>query len=517
MSKPIHALVQAANFWRQTYNPMRGLTIARAISLLEEKEEGRYCDVMWLFRFIEKRDATLRAVVRRRRSALRKIPWNIRTVAEDRLTPALQALAEKQQAALRLAYEGIDNLRAAIGFLASAEFRGFAHLEKHYDAAGNLIHLEPVPQWYWHRVNGGWLYDATAQGYRHGLPIDPANFFVREVEDPINEAAMAPVINKSMANKDWAAFVEVFGVPSVFVEMPPNTPTNKEDEYLEMAEAVVGDSRGVLPSGAKVQTPGSDTRGTQPFKEFIEQQDSAIVLAGTGGKLTMLTAAGSGTLAGNAHQDSFDDIAADEAGEIAELFQLNLDKPLLERLFPGQPRLAYFELAREDEDDSNGTVDRVVKLAAQGYRVADIGKVGEDLGLELVDTGAPKTEIGVRSSEFAGGAPVRNSRSPISDLRSPILPLLNRSPDSATLLRASGLEQLGKALQADFRPVAEELQKLYAKLGDEGADELDLVEALTAFGDTRLPALLKEIGQEAETDKVLEKILGTALLQGAIS
>ncbi len=511
MSKPIHALVQAANFWRQTYNPMRGLTIARAISLLEEKEEGRYCDVMWLFRFIEKRDATLRAVVRRRRSALRKIPWNIRTVSEDRLTPQLKALAERQQEALRLAYERIDNLRAAIGFLGSAEFRGFAHLEKHYDAQGNVIHLEPVPQWYWHRYQGGWLYDATAQGHRTGLPIDPANFFVREVEDPINEASMAPVINKSMANKDWAAFVEVFGVPSIFVEMPANTPASKEEEYLTMAEEVVGDARGVLPSGAKIQTPGSDTRGTQPFKEFIEQQDSAIVLAGTGGKLTMLTAAGSGTLAGNAHQDSFDDIAADEAGEIAELFQVNLDKPLLDRLFPGQPRLAYFELAREDEDDSTGTVERVVKLAAQGYRVADIGKVGEDLGLELVDAGAPA------ANPPALAQPVRNTRPALPDGRSPILPLLNRAPDSATLLRASGLEQLGKALQADFRPVAEELQKLYAKLGDEGADELDLVDALTAFGDTRLPALLKEIGQDAQTDKVLEKILGPAVLQGAIS
>ena len=63
-----------------------------------------------------------------------------------------RTLAARQAAFLRDAYERIENLREAVQFLALAEFRGYAHLEKNHDARGRVSELRPVPQWFWARL-----------------------------------------------------------------------------------------------------------------------------------------------------------------------------------------------------------------------------------------------------------------------------------------------------------------------------------------------------------------------------
>ena len=59
----------------------------------------------------------------------------------------------------------------------------------------------------------------------------------------------------------------------------------------------------------------------------------------------MLAESGSGTLAGNAQQDAFDQIAQSDAAVISEAFQRDFDAPLLEAAFPGWPAEAYFEIS----------------------------------------------------------------------------------------------------------------------------------------------------------------------------
>jgi hypothetical protein len=75
----------AANKWRDLFNPLRRLTMSRLVSYLEEGERGAYADLQWLFRFVEKRDATLRGGKRSLLSALTEMDWDIKTVEEKRL------------------------------------------------------------------------------------------------------------------------------------------------------------------------------------------------------------------------------------------------------------------------------------------------------------------------------------------------------------------------------------------------------------------------------------------------
>jgi phage gp29-like protein len=379
--------LQLSTNWRAQFNPLRGLTMPRLVAMLEMAERGDYARLQWLYRFVEKRNSTLRAVLQRRQAALTRLDWDIRLRASTTASASPRSLGARQAALLREAYERIANLREAVTFLALAEFRGYSHLERHFDARGNTVRLQPVPQWFWARLgpDAPWQYNALA---RPGLPmpgdpvLDPKRFIYRETDAPVDEIAVIAHVRQSLSQKDWDGFVETYGLPPLFLELPPDIPAERETEYQAQAEAIIGDARGTMPNGTKIHTVDSGARGQNPFAEHLRYQDETIVLAATGGKLTALAEAGSGTLAGSAHQAAFDDITEASAALVSEIFQRQFDEPLLEKYFPGQPPLAYFELASTRDLDPAEVISQALELARAGYEI-DPAELSEKTGYRL--------------------------------------------------------------------------------------------------------------------------------------
>ena len=493
--------LQKINRWRAQYNPLRGLTMQRAVSLLEAGERGAYADLQWTFRMLEKRDATLRGLVQLRLGALKKLDWDIRQVDD-----ADPAIAQRQADILRPAYERISNLTEAIAFLGLAEFRGFSHLEKRFlgdDPSAPVVRLEPVEQWHWCRDTGygPWQYNAdAASGRTTGLPIDPRFFVIREVASPINEIGLICFLRKNLSQKDWDAFVEVYGVPPTFIEMPANTPPGKEAEYQEMAEAVIGDMRGTLPSGAKIHTAGDGARGVNPFRDHLTYQDEQLVLAGTSGKLTMLAApTGLGSGVSDTQQDMFDTLAQAEAMEISEVFQRQFDRALLDAAgFAGQPALAYFQVAAVDQQDVGQILDHAVKARSAGLQV-DPAEISEKTSLKL--TLAP---VAPAAPAFGGGM-ATFSRSASTLNRGSVL-----DPDQEAIARATR-ERAAEALAARLKPVREAIQAaLDAK--DDDAFDAALAEARAII---ERESRTLGIGAQDPLTKALYEGLSAAAVDGA--
>ena len=62
--------------WRDAYNPLRGLSLPKLVSLLESGERGQYADLQWFYHYMERSDAMVYAVIQRRRSALLSLDWD---------------------------------------------------------------------------------------------------------------------------------------------------------------------------------------------------------------------------------------------------------------------------------------------------------------------------------------------------------------------------------------------------------------------------------------------------------
>ena len=380
---------QTAPLRELEWDPMR-----RVVSLLEAAEgRGDWPRLQWLTRTVERRWALLGALVARRVGAVGRMPWRVRALEDS----AVAALAAQR---LGEAYGRLE-VGAVVRHLCMATFRGYAHVEVVGDGQGGVARLQPVPQWHFARegADGPWRYLPEPDRTDLGLELEPGRWFVREVERPVNTVALMAFVRHGLGRKDWDAWVETYGIPPLVVELPPDVPSDQLEKYQEMAEAIVGDLRGTMPSGAKVHNIGSDTRQSQPFGDYLAGIEREVVLAATGGLLTMLNeATGLGSGQSAAHQDAFESLAANEAAEIAALIAGELD----ERLSGDSEGRARFCIEWEDVDDLDALADRVLKLSQAGFQ-ADAGELSERLGLTLKAGVAAGSEA-LRAARPASGA-----------------------------------------------------------------------------------------------------------------
>ena len=362
-------------------NPLPFLTPQEARCLYELYRKGQYADVMLCWAALEETDDMLGTVLNRRMSALAEMTDDVKIDAKavgD--NPDMQSLAEEQQQCLAEYYGKIDNLREAVRFMGSATFRGYSHLEP--VAGGGRIRLEPVDQWLMARpVKGGaWYYNESADRSCAKLEmVDENRLIIRECLRPVDLPAMFAICAKAHALDGADGFLDVFGNPAIFFKYPPNTSDEKAREYDRIAEEMIGDGRGGFPDGGEIKTVETTARGGEVFFQRAEWSDKQIVRCGTGGELTVMAEPGSGTLGGNAHQETFRMLAAGEGAEISECFNRQRSRSLLDHHFPGRPHLAYWTLEFQEAEDVGKQVDNICKLAAAGY-ITDEGEVSEASG-----------------------------------------------------------------------------------------------------------------------------------------
>jgi len=385
----IGTVVSIQNHWREYYNPLRALDMQRAVALYDFSRRGLNAELQNVYREMEGLFPTLIGLIERRTSPLLEMEWKIKTIREDKLPKgASKSLAEDMASCLQEAYGKIDNLYEAIEWLELGAFRGYAHLEKIYANPGtadlSVEHLEPVEQWHWTRKSmyAEWEYVAAATQTNIGVPINYEQFVIHEVRRPLDRVALVLWMRASLCEKNWDAFIEIYGVPRWLVTMPPNVPKEKESEYLAASRTIAAGGNGTLPHGASAMA-ADKPRDTNPFRPRLDWLQEQLVLAGTGGLLSMLSMpTGIGHGATGAHEDAFRKISKKEARKISEVFNTQFDAPLLAQKFPGQPRLAGFELSANEETDVSDICAQTLQLSQAGYQV-DAAQLTEETGYNV--------------------------------------------------------------------------------------------------------------------------------------
>ena len=474
--------------WLSATNPLRGLNMSRVVCELEAGQRGEYAQLQWLYHFIEKRDATLRGAKRRILAALTKLDWDIKIQSD--LDDSLKAMAENQRIKLKAEYKGTAGLRTAFKAMALSEFRGYCHIEKHFNPDGSISKLMPVPQWHWCKKGyyGEWLYQADASaGGISGDAVVATNFLIREVEDPINEIALIATTRKGLSTKDFDSYIARYGIPFVYWILSDQmaaalaSDPAKMSEWMGIMRGIGADGEGIIPGGT-LQTleSGGGGKDQNPFLQHISYQDEQIVMAATSGKLTMLNeATGLGSGNADAHQDTFDDLALALALEISELFHEQFDVPVLARLFPDQEPLVYFELAAKDAEDVSALVTNAKALSDAGWQM-DQAELSEKTGYKLA----------VKTQNAPGVLAVGDNKPPVPYSR-------NRaatSVDSAliTALTADA-QNLGRAVEAAWEvgdmPA---LDAALQALADKAPDFMDSPELEDLLGTDLVQALLNK-------------------------
>ena len=374
---------------RDHYNPLRGLSLSRIVAMEESAARGDWADLQWLWRHTQDTDVTVASAVAKRLSYIEQLDWEIR-----RIENSDPFLAAEQEAVLRYAYERVQNLQEAAKNIAYANFTGYTFLEKVRTGYGPFIQrLEYIPPHYWrYRPDEKrWYFNPEARsGFIGSEVADPQNLIIHEVQSPLFKPICRHFFAKQLAICDWDLALVNGANQAVFMVGPPGTTETKEQEYMNLAEKLTSNLRGYLPPGSDIKITDLAARGTMPYYSRIEYSDKQIVMAATGGLLTMLTESGSGTLAGNAHSETLVGLARADATAISEVFQRQFDREILKTFFPGENICVYFkfDIPRAQETLAQ-LIEATSALSWAGYRINQ-QQLEEKLGLkiELMNKGA---------------------------------------------------------------------------------------------------------------------------------
>ena len=369
----------AATTWLERVNPLQGLTITQAKNIFDVARAHGSPLLQKIYEEIELTDPVLMTCVERRQSALAGLGW--RAVANA--SAADDAKAEDQRKALEAFANGIENLDEAIEHLDLAFFRGYSVCQPIWEGI-RVRRVNLLNSWNFLRGDDDrlmWNPECTLDP-KGCEEITPAARIVQlNRRRAIDWPALSIYIRKYVGERDWGRFLERYGIPPVDVIMAPNATDEQRKEYLDCAEAAKNGSSVAYPSGTSISR-AETSRGQDPFTAFIEHQEKLIVLMATGGTLTSLAQADTGSLAGGAQMDVWEQIVQRDGVVISAALNRDLFIPFLREAFPGEPVMAHFEIGKEDEPSATEAADLAGKLKVAGWRV-DQSQLEEQTGLKL--------------------------------------------------------------------------------------------------------------------------------------
>ncbi len=283
--------------------------------------------------------------------------------------------------------------------------------------------------------------------------LDPAAVIIREAR-PISLVAMFLIVSKLHAIHGWDAFLEVFGNPSIFAELPPGTSVEDAARMTELVRRLVSDGRGTVPSGTKFTTVETGQNNCAAFMERARWCKEAIITVACGGQLTVLAESGSGTLAGNAHADSFESLCAGTAASISAAINKQFTRRLLAEKWPDAPALAKFTLAPEPADERADMADLLGKLTAAGYALESDEAASELAHLPLRRLSTPQPGM----PGMGGGMPAitNAARATTAPAEEPALtPAELAAFESLKTPNLARMEQHRRELEAAMRQAAD--------------------------------------------------------------
>ena len=452
--------------WLERTNPLRGLSISRATSMFDSARVWGSPRLQYAYNEIEATDPVLMTCVERRQSALAGLDYRfVASSSED------EKLANEQRDALGRFVSGIENFSEVLEHMDLAFFRGFSHVQPIWD--GNKVqHVNLLDSWNFLRNDEGqWLWNPACHETTGGLePIGPDARLVSLVRKrAIDYPAIIIYIRHALGDRDWGRFIERYAIPPVHFEMAAGATDKDKPLYQEAGDAAHNGQNTIRPNGSHIDF-AAEARGADPFTPFIEHQDRYIVLLATGGTLTSLAQADTGSLAGGAQMEVWREIVARDGVKIAETLNRSLFRRYLELEFPGRPMAARFELSNEAKPTAGEIADLAGKLKTAGYTV-DQAELEEAVGLKLVKDETPAPQLPFMNKEVK-----RLSDSAVKEPEP-----LNRS--TAELL---------KAFAADMSPAGKAVEELLNALDKGEAASSPLVKEKASALLSRLPSLLPD-------------------------
>jgi phage gp29-like protein len=378
-------------------HPGRGLTPARLAALLEAAERGQLQAQADLGDDMEERDAHLHAELGKRRRAVLSV--------EQQIQPPLNATPAEKRAADFVAeiFDGLD-IDELILSLGDAILKGYAAVEIDWGKVGNTrtpaFTLQPQ-RWFQLPPNNPYSNDLRLRdGTAEGEELIPGGWLVhihRARPGYLARSALVRVLSwpylfRIYSARDFAEFLEVYGLPIITGRYPPGASDREKLTLLKAVTSIGHAARGILPQGMDVEINDAASAGAagDPFlrmMDWAERSESKAILGQTLSAEAKATGMGSGVA--DLQAEVRDDILRSDARQLGHTISYLC---YLVAVFSGHTldpgRGPRFLLLVNEKEDIGVYSKALPLLAGTGMRIP-IGWAHERLRIPEATPGEP--------------------------------------------------------------------------------------------------------------------------------
>ena len=491
-------VVDAAHCWLERTNPLVGVSIRTAQNIFDCARSGDTQRLHWLFQEIEAANPMLFTCIDRRQSAIAGFQLKVSAL------PSMEGgLADEQKDAAESFLAGIENLTEMLEHLDSAFFRGFALAQPIWEEDGSVHEVQLHNSWEFLVHDGVLYHNPDCNGFtRAAVPCADAGLIGIQRRRAIDYPALSIHIRHAVSERDWGRFLERYALPKPAVTMAANSTNAQRDDYLVAAKAVENGQVSVWPYGSSITDFAGGSRGTDPFDKFIEHQERLIVLLATGGTLTSLAQADTGSLAGGAQMKVWQEIVRRDAGVLSQAVMRSLIRPYLVRKFGARPCAINFSLEFPAERSAQDAANVAATLRQAGWRV-DQGELEKAVGFTLErEESAPQPQAFARAR---AATPLKTNETAFKitpgDPDGQVDPS-GKPPSQNAKKRPSDASGLLAAFAKDTTPAAKAVEELLKNPSKEAAEKFlaDLPKLLP--DDPETAAILADATAEAMAEAV---------------
>lgn len=326
--------------WRQTrFNPLRSLTPERLASALDAWDAGYLRGASLIFETIEQRDAIIRSVMTKRRSAAARSKWQIIMTNVD------HPRAAEHMAALEYFYNNLTttdatdlNVRSGMSGLIrqmmDAIIQRYAAHEIVFNETtdGLTAELRRVPLYFFENRTGRLRFTGP-ENLSDGNPLEEDGWMIT-VADGLGGALAICYMFKRLGLQDLLAFSEKFSIPGVIgrTAAAKDSPEGNamRDSVLayasEWAGVVYGDDGRIAEPIKVIQTDGAETLPQETICGYMDKMISALV---RGADLSTLSAANSAGASLQGKETAV--LLHDDCALVSETLHEQLDRLVIRR------------------------------------------------------------------------------------------------------------------------------------------------------------------------------------------
>ena len=360
-------------------HPSRGLTPPRLANILQNAERGDLTAQHELFADMEEKDGHLFSVMDQRRSAVKRLDWDI-------VAPENASAAEKFDAEfVKEVIKGMEDFDDVLFDMTDAVGHGFAALEMQWgriDGVQMPIKMEHRPQgWFKLALNPEIsrnelrLRDNTADGealWPFGWILHQHRARSGYISRSGLYRVMAwPFLFKNYAIRDLAEFLEIYGLP---LRLGTYNASATKDDKATLLRAVVNighDAAAIIPQGMMIDFKDAAKGDHKTFDAMITLMERIQSKVALGGTLT----SGEGThgtqALGSVHQDIALHLRDSDAKQIATTITRQLIYPILafNKSLADPRRCPRLVFDTQEPEDLKLMSEAVPKLVGVGMRI----------------------------------------------------------------------------------------------------------------------------------------------------